>query len=107
MGISEFQRCLLHVLRLIVENDIEQRAVDLQSTFRAACIVNKAEFSESIHEKADTRASSANHFGQSLLADLGYNGLRNSILAKVESNSKTRARRFSLELNSWSTRSSS
>ena len=66
-----------------MENDIEQRAVDLQSTFRAACIVNKAEFSESIHEKADTRASSANHFGQSLLADLGYNGLRNSILAKV------------------------
>ena len=40
-------------LTLVVENDIEQRTVDLQSAFRTASVVNEAQLPESVHEKAD------------------------------------------------------
>src|SRR5271165_7482007 len=38
----------------IVQNYIEQRAVDLQRAFRATCIVNEAQLSETVHEEADS-----------------------------------------------------
>ena len=44
---------------LIVQNHIEQRAVDLQT----AVVVNETQFSESVHEKADSRTSGTNHLG--------------------------------------------
>jgi hypothetical protein len=53
-----------------VQNYIEQRAVDLQP----AVVVNKTQFPEAVHEKANSRASGANHLGQRLLADFGDHG---------------------------------
>ena len=68
---------------LVVQNDVEQRTMDLQSAFRAAGIVNEAQLPESVHEEADTRSSGPNHFGQSLLTNLRDNGFWNTVLAKV------------------------
>ncbi len=48
-----------------------------------AIIVNKAQFSEAIHEEADPRARCAHHFGQRLLADLGNYRLGLAFLAKL------------------------
>ena len=42
----------LHWEQLVVQDDIEQRAVDLQP----AVVVNEAQFSEPVHEKAHPRA---------------------------------------------------
>jgi hypothetical protein len=36
----------------IVQNDVEQRTVDLQSAFDPAGVVNKTQFPEPVHEKA-------------------------------------------------------
>ena len=84
----------------IVQNYIEQRAVDLQSAFRPAGVVNEAQLPEPVHEEADPRAGGPDHLGQRLLTDLGHYGFRNAFLAKMSEQQKTRARRFSLELNS-------
>jgi len=62
-----------------VQNDIEQRAVYLQT----AVVMNKAQFSEPVHEEANPRAGRANHLGQSFLTDLGHNGIGNSLLAEM------------------------
>ena len=37
---------------LVVENNIEQRTVDLQSAFYAAGVLNETQFPEPVHEKA-------------------------------------------------------
>ena len=92
---------------LVVQNDIEQRTVDLQSAFDTAGVVNKAQFPEPVHEKADSRTSGSDHFCQRLLTYLGDHGLGNAFLAEMSEQRRTRASRFSLELNNWSTRSSS
>ena len=68
---------------LVVENDVEQRAVDLQSALGAAGVVNEAQLPKSVHEEADTRTSSPNHLSQRLLADLWDHGFRNAIFAKM------------------------
>src|ERR1700757_2026482 len=68
---------------LVVQNNVEQRTMDLQRAFRAAGIVNEAQLPESVHEEADTGSSGPNHFGQRLLADLGDNSFGNAILSKV------------------------
>src|SRR5271169_1052609 len=65
--------------RSIVQNDIEQRAVDLQ----AAIVVNETQFPESVHEKADPRTSGTDHSGQGLLTDLGDHVFRHTLLAKM------------------------
>jgi len=57
-----------------VQNYVEQRGVDLQT----AVVVNKSQFSESVHEEADPRAGGADHFRQHLLADLGHYTLTTS-----------------------------
>ena len=62
-----------------MQNHIEQRAVYLQT----AVVLNKAQFPEPVHEEANSRASSANHLGQSFLTDLEDNGVRNTPLAEL------------------------
>src|ERR1700691_614259 len=57
---------------LIVQNHVEQRAVDLQSTFGAASVVDKTQLSETVHEEADARTGGADHFCQRLLAHLRH-----------------------------------
>ena len=66
--------------RLIVENDAEKRAVDLQPA--AAIVVNETQLSESVHEKAHPRTSGPDHFRQGLLTDLRNDDLRDPFLAK-------------------------
>src|ERR1019366_3730843 len=65
---------------LVAENNIKQRAMDLQP---APAIVNEAQLSEPIHEKTDPRARCAHHFCQRLLADLGNYRLGFAFLAKL------------------------
>src|SRR4051812_17067938 len=67
----------------VVEHDIKQRTVDLQSPFRATGVMNEAQLPESIHEEADTRTSRSNHLGQRFLADLRDHSFWNAFLAKV------------------------
>ena len=43
---------------LVVQDDIQQRTVDLQ----LAVVLDEAQFPESVHEKADSRTSRADHF---------------------------------------------
>jgi hypothetical protein len=56
---------------LIVENNIEKRAVDLQPV------------PEAVHEKAHPRTSGSDHLSKALLADPPKLGLRSSFLAKA------------------------
>ena len=67
----------------IVKNNIKQRAVDLQSALFPSGIVNKAQFPEPVHEKADPRTGSADHLSEGFLTDPGNHGFRNSLLAKM------------------------
>ena len=66
-----------------MQNYIEQRAVDLQSAFRSAGVVNEAQLPESVHKEADTGARGPNHLGQRFLADLRDNGFGDAFLAKM------------------------
>ena len=66
-----------------MQNDVEQRAVDLQRAFGAAGVVNEAQLPESVHEEADSRTSRPDHLGQRFLADLGNDGFGNAFLAKM------------------------
>jgi hypothetical protein len=43
---------------LVVQDDIQQRTVDLQ----LAVVLDEAQLPESVHEKADSRTSRADHF---------------------------------------------
>jgi hypothetical protein len=65
--------------QLVVQDDIQQRGVDLQP----AVVVNKAQFSEPVHEEADPLAGCAHHLCQHLLTDLGNYPLPFSFLAKM------------------------
>ena len=66
---------------LIVQNEVEKRAVYLQSPV----VVNEAQFPEPVHEKTHSRAGCPDHFRQGFLANLGNHGLRNRLLAKMRS----------------------
>src|SRR5205807_3586910 len=72
----------------IVQNYIEERAVDLQSTVFPSGIVNKAQFPEPVHEKTDPRTGSADHLREGFLTDLGNHGLRNPFLSKMSQHKK-------------------
>ena len=65
--------------QLVVQNYIEQRAVDLQATV----VVNEHQFPKPVHEEADSRTSRAYHLGQGLLTDFGNHGLWHILLAKM------------------------
>ena len=47
---------------LVVQNDMEQRAVNLQPTV----VVDKSQFSEPVHEETNPRAGGADHFPSTL-----------------------------------------
>ncbi len=70
---------------LVVQNDIQQRAVDLQS----AIVIDEAQFTEFIHERAHPRSRRANHFRERLLADLCNDWLRFTLLAEVREKKKS------------------
>src|SRR5579859_3275762 len=46
-------------------------------------VIDKAHLTKLVHEMADTRPGSADHFGQRFLADLCYQWLGTSLLAKI------------------------
>jgi hypothetical protein len=60
-----------------------------------------------VHEVAHARAGRPDHLSERLLADLGDYGLRPASLAEVGQQESSRANLFSVELKSWSTKSSS
>src|SRR3954469_4342494 len=72
----------------IVENYIEQRAMDLQATVFAPSVVDEPHFPKTVHEKADSRTRSANHLCQCFLAYLWNHSLRNSLFAEVGQHKK-------------------
>src|ERR1039458_6342968 len=65
--------------RLVVQNDVEQRAVYLET----AIVMNETQFPEPVHKKTDSRTSRAYHLGQGLLTDLGNYRLGYTFLAKT------------------------
>ena len=65
--------------KLVVQDDIKQRAMDLQPTV----VVNKTQLSEPVHKEADSRARCAKHFRKHLLTDLGNYTLMFALLAKT------------------------
>lgn len=69
--------------RSIVQNYIEQGAVDLESAFCSSGIVDEAQFSEAIHEKADSRSGGSDHFGERFLAHFWDDRLGNPLLTEV------------------------
>ena len=62
-----------------MQDDIQQRAVDLENTV----VINKSQFPEPVHEEADPRTGCANHFRQHLLADLWNHSLGYAFFAKA------------------------
>ena len=84
-------------LRLVVQNHVQQRAVNFQT---AAVVVDEPQPSKFIHEKADAGPCRADHLRKRLLADLCDDRLGPASLPKFAKSSSSRARRFSLELNS-------
>src|SRR5205085_1573899 len=93
--------------RSVVQNNVKQRAVDLQATVFAPSVVDETHFPETVHEKADSRTGSANHLCQCFLTDLWDHTFRYAFFAKMGQHQKDARHRFSLELNNWSTKSSS
>jgi hypothetical protein len=71
-------------LRLIVENQVQQGAVDLNM----AIVINKAQLPKFVHEKAHARSRRADHLRQRLLADFRNDWLRPTFLAKIRQKQK-------------------
>jgi len=62
-----------------MQDDVEQRLVDPD----AAVVFDIAEFSETVHEEADSRAGGTDHFGECFLGHLGNQILRLAWLAEI------------------------
>src|SRR5229473_2002115 len=71
--------------KLVVENNIKQRTMDLQAP---AVVVNKAHFHEPVHEEADPRAGCTDYFRYHLLTDLVNYRLGRSFFAKMSEQQK-------------------
>src|ERR1700686_3044919 len=71
-------------VRIVMQNDIQQGAVNLQ----VPVVVDEAQLAEFIHEEAHARSCRADHFCEHFLADLGNNRLRLTLLAKVRQDKK-------------------
>ena len=80
----------------VVQNYIEQRAVDLQATI----VLNETHFSESVHEKTNSRTSRAYHLGQCLLTYFGDHGFGNArefkMMVQRRHQEKSLVRRFEI-----------
>src|ERR1017187_2123624 len=79
--------------------------MNLQPT--PSVIVNEAQLSEPIHEKTDPRAGCVHHLCARLLTDFREYSLGHTFLTEVSKQQQGPASLFSLELKSWSTKSSS
>ena len=72
-------------LRLIVQNDVQQRAVD----FHMAVVINEAQLSKFVHEMIHAGPRGADHLRERLLADLRNDRLGSAFLAKVSQEEKS------------------
>ena len=95
---KEFSR-----LRLIVQHDVEQRTVD----FEPAVVVNESQLPEPVHEKLTRDRVVPTISARVSWLIFGTTVWGTPALPKWASRRRMRASRFSLELNNWSTRSSS
>ena len=77
-------------LRFIVQNHVQQGTVD----FNVAVVINKTQFSKSVHEKAHARSRRSDHLRQCLLADFRYDWLRSTFLAKIRQKQKDPCQSF-------------
>ena len=66
-------------MRLIMEHDVEQRAVDL----KMAVVVDEPHFTKFVHEMTDARAGGADHLCQVLLVDSVMECFGSAFLAKM------------------------
>src|ERR1700730_5225129 len=79
MTAKAVRSCSAVDVRFIMQNDIQQRAVD----FQVAVVVNQAQLSKLVHEKAHARSRRTDHLRQCLLADLRHDWLGPTFLAKI------------------------
>jgi len=77
---EKIRRCRLgfRCWKLVVENNVQKRAMDLQP----AVVMNETQLPESVHEEAD-RPGRAHHLREGLLTDLGKYSLGYAFLAEV------------------------
>ena len=66
-------------LRLIVQNDAQQRAVD----FQGSVVIDEAQLPKLVHKMADTGPRGADHLRKRLLAHLCNDRLGPALLAKI------------------------
>jgi hypothetical protein len=66
----------------------------------ATVVFNEAGFAKAIHEEADARSGSSNHFRQGFLGNRWNQRFRFSWLTNSASDKRVLAKRFSLELKS-------
>jgi hypothetical protein len=66
-------------LRLIVQNDAQQRAAD----FQLAIVIDEAQLPKFVHEMARTRPRGADHLRERLMTDLRNDRLGSAFFAKI------------------------
>jgi hypothetical protein len=69
---------------LVVQNDAQQRAVDL----KMPVVVDEAHVTKFVHEMANPRSGRPDHFGECLLADLGNYRLWPAFLSEIREQKK-------------------
>src|SRR5665647_3988518 len=78
-------------LRVVVQDSVQQRTIDLDFSV----VIDQAQFSKFIHEKADAGSGRADHLRQGALADIRLDRLRTALLAEVrQQKQKTRQTLF-------------
>jgi hypothetical protein len=63
----------------IVQNDVQQRIMNFQSSV----VIDKAQLAEFIHEKAHPRSGRADHLRQRFLTEVSHDRLRPTFLAEI------------------------
>ena len=72
-------------MRLIVQNDVQQRAVD----FHMAVVINEAQLSKFVHEVTHSAPRGADHLCEHLLADIRNDWLGSALFAKISQQQKS------------------